>query len=188
MAFIIQNTNMEGQINILVWTCITAGFILAFPFILWQIWQFISPALYEKEKKHAKLFVFTSSILFFMGVLFGYFVIVPMSVNFFATFTVSDVIKNQLDKDGREVELGLDQRTGILYANKDFMMNCVNYLLDDNGLINIRSKEVNLPILDKEKVYASYTQSQVITVAVPIFILLLFGIAFTFLRKRNYSK
>jgi gliding-associated putative ABC transporter substrate-binding component GldG len=99
-----------------------------------------------------------------------------------------DVIKNQLDKDGREVELGLDQRTGILYANKDFMMNCVNYLLDDNGLINIRSKEVNLPILDKEKVYASYTQSQVITVAVPIIILLLFGVAFTFLRKRKYSK
>ena len=99
-----------------------------------------------------------------------------------------DVIKNQLDKDGREVELGLDQRTGILYANKDFMMNCVNYLLDDNGLINIRSKEVNLPILDKEKVYAYYTQSQVITVAVPIFILLLFGVAFTFLRKRKYSK
>jgi gliding-associated putative ABC transporter substrate-binding component GldG len=98
-----------------------------------------------------------------------------------------DVIKNQLDKDGREVELGLDQRTGILYANKDFMMNCVNYLLDDNGLINIRSKEVNLPILDKEKVYASYTQSQVITVAVPIFILLFFGVAFTFLRKRKYS-
>ena len=99
-----------------------------------------------------------------------------------------DVIKNQLDKDGREVELGLDQRSGILYANKDFMMNCVNYLLDDNGLINIRSKEVNLPILDKEKVYASYTQSQVITVAVPIFILLFFGVAFTFLRKRKYSK
>lgn len=99
-----------------------------------------------------------------------------------------DVIKNQLDKNGREVELGLDQRTGILYANKDFMMNCVNYLLDDNGLINIRSKEVNLPILDKEKVYASYTQSQVITVAVPIVILLLFGVVFTFLRKRKYSK
>ena len=99
-----------------------------------------------------------------------------------------DVIKNQLDKNGREVELGLDQRTGILYANKEFMMNCVNYLLDDNGLINIRSKEVNLPILDKEKVYASYTQSQVITVAVPIVILLSFGLVFTFLRKRKFSK
>jgi gliding-associated putative ABC transporter substrate-binding component GldG len=99
-----------------------------------------------------------------------------------------DVIKNQLDKDGREVELGLDQRTGILYANKDFMMNCVNYLLDDNGLINIRSKEVDLPILDNEKVYANYTFSQIITVGVPILILLVFGVLFTFLRKRKYSK
>jgi gliding-associated putative ABC transporter substrate-binding component GldG len=99
-----------------------------------------------------------------------------------------DVIKNQLDKNGREVELGLDQRTGVLYANKEFMMNCVNYLLDDNGLINIRNKEVNLPILDKEKVYANYTSSQVITVAAPLVILVLFGVGFTVLRKRKYSK
>ena len=99
-----------------------------------------------------------------------------------------DVIKNQLDKNGREAELGLDQRTGFLYANKEFMMNCVNYLLDDNGLINIRSKEVDLPILDKEKVFANYTASQVVTVAVPLIILLLFGVTFTFLRKRKYSK
>ena len=99
-----------------------------------------------------------------------------------------DVIKNQLDKNFQPLELGYDKWTNNLYANKEFMMNCVNYLLDDNGLINIRSKEVNLPILDKEKVYASYTQSQVITVAVPIVILLLFGIVFTFLRKRKYGK
>jgi len=99
-----------------------------------------------------------------------------------------DVVKNQLDKNGREVELGLDQRTGIFYANKEFMMNCVNYLLDDNGLINIRSKEVNLPLLDIEKVHSQYTQSQVITVAAPIIILLIFGVSFTFLRKRKYSK
>jgi len=99
-----------------------------------------------------------------------------------------DVIKNQLDKNGREVELGLDQRTGVLYANKEFMMNCVNYLLDDNGLINIRNKEVNLPILDKEKVYANYTSSQVITVAAPLVILVLFGLGFTVLLKRKYSK
>lgn len=99
-----------------------------------------------------------------------------------------DVIKNQLDKNNQPLELGYDKWTNNLYANKEFMMNCVNYLLDDNGLINIRSKEVDLPILDKEKVYASYTQSQVITVAVPIVILLLFGVIFTFLRKRKYSK
>ncbi|WP_445454222.1 gliding motility-associated ABC transporter substrate-binding protein GldG [Flavobacterium sp. 25HG05S-40] len=99
-----------------------------------------------------------------------------------------DVIKNQLDKNFQPLELGYDKWTNNLYANKEFMMNCVNYLLDDNGLINIRSKEVDLPILDKEKVYANYTQSQVITVAVPIAILLVFGIVFTFLRKRKYSK
>lgn len=99
-----------------------------------------------------------------------------------------DVIKNQLDKNSQPLELGYDKWTNNLYANKEFMMNCVNYLLDDNGLINIRSKEVDLPILDKEKVVASYTHSQVITVAVPIVILLLFGIVFTFLRKRRYSR
>ena len=99
-----------------------------------------------------------------------------------------DLARNQLDKNMMPVELGYDQRTGNLYDNKDFMMNCINYLLDDTGLINIRSKEVNLPLLDKEKVIANYTQSQVITVAAPIVILLLFGVLFTILRKRKYSK
>lgn len=99
-----------------------------------------------------------------------------------------DVIKNQLDKNYQPLELGFDKWTNNLYANKEFLMNCVNYLLDDNGLINIRSKEVDLPILDKEKVYDEYTFSQIITVGVPIIILAIFGIAFTFLRKRKYSK
>ncbi len=99
-----------------------------------------------------------------------------------------DVIKNQLDKNMQPLELGYDKWTNNLYANKEFMMNCVNYLLDDNGLINIRSKEVNLPMLDTQKVVADYTQSQVITVAAPLLILLLFGVLFTILRKRRYSK
>ncbi len=99
-----------------------------------------------------------------------------------------DVIKNQLDKNFQPLELGYDKWTNNFYANKEFLLNCVNYMLDDNGLINIRSKEVKLPLLDKEKVYAQYTQSQVITVAVPIVILILFGLAFTILRKRRYSK
>lgn len=99
-----------------------------------------------------------------------------------------DVLKNQLDKNYQPLELGYDKWTNKMYANKEFMMNCVNYLLDDNGLINIRSKEVDLPLLDQEKVYENYTQSQIITVGLPIVILSLFGIAFTFLRKRKYGK
>jgi gliding-associated putative ABC transporter substrate-binding component GldG len=99
-----------------------------------------------------------------------------------------DLIRNQLDKNFQPVELGYDQRSGDLYDNKDFMMNCVNYLLDDNGLINIRSKDLDLPLLDKEKVYESYTMTQILTIGIPLLILGLFGVAFTFLRKKKYAK
>jgi gliding-associated putative ABC transporter substrate-binding component GldG len=99
-----------------------------------------------------------------------------------------DVIKNQLDKNYQPLELGFDKWTNTLYGNKEFMLNCVNYLLDDTGLINIRSKEVDLPMFDTKKVYDQYTFSQVITVGLPLLILLVFGILFTVLRKRKYSK
>lgn len=99
-----------------------------------------------------------------------------------------DLIKNQLDKNFQPVELGFDQRSGNLYDNKDFMLNCVNYLLDDTGLINIRSKDLDLPLLDKEKVYENYSLIQSITIGLPILILTIFGFLFTFLRKRKYSR
>lgn len=98
-----------------------------------------------------------------------------------------DVIKNQLDK-GVPLELGFDKWTNQLYGNKEFLMNCVNYLLDDNGLINIRSKDVDLPLLNKEEVYKNYTTAQMVTVGLPIVILAIFGFLFTFLRKRKYSR
>lgn len=98
-----------------------------------------------------------------------------------------DVIKNQLDK-GAPLELGFDKWTNQLYGNKEFLLNCVNYLLDDNGLINIRSKDVDLPLLNKEEVYANYTSAQLITVGLPIVILAIFGFLFTFLRKKRYSR
>ena len=99
-----------------------------------------------------------------------------------------DIVKNQLDKNYQPLELGYDKWTGNLYDNKGFLMNCVNYLLDDNGLINIRSKDVELPMLDKQKVYDNYTTAQFITIGLPIVILGLFGLLFTWLRKRKYSK
>jgi gliding-associated putative ABC transporter substrate-binding component GldG len=99
-----------------------------------------------------------------------------------------DVIRNQLDKDYQPLELGFDKWTNNLYANKEFMLNCLNYLLDDNGLINIRSKEVALPILDTQKVTENYTFSQIQTIGIPITLVLVFGIVFTFLRKKKYSK
>ena len=99
-----------------------------------------------------------------------------------------DIIKNQLDQNGQPLELGYDKWSKNLYDNKGFLMNCVNYLLDDKGLINIRSKDVELPLLDREKVNKEYRTAQFITVGLPILILLVFGLLFTYLRKRKYSR
>lgn len=131
LNFIIQNTEMEGQVNIFVWICITAGFILAFPYILWQFWQFISPALYEKERKGAKVFIFVASILFFLGVLFGYYVIVPMSVNFLATFSVSSVVKNQFSIDSY---VGM-VKTSVIASGLFFELPVIIYFLTKLGLV-----------------------------------------------------
>ena len=99
-----------------------------------------------------------------------------------------DVIRNQYDKNFQPLELGYDKWTNNFYGNKEFLMNCVNYLLDENGLINIRGKEVSLAMLDREKVHANYTTTQLITVGLPIAALLIFGLLFTFLRRRKYAR
>jgi sec-independent protein translocase protein TatC len=131
LPFTIQNTSMEGQVNVFVWTCITAGFILAFPFILWELWKFISPALYDSEKKNAKLFIFVASILFFLGVLFGYFVIVPMSINFVATFKVSEIVKNEFNL---ESYIGMI-KTSVIAAGLFFELPIIIYFLTRLGLV-----------------------------------------------------
>lgn len=130
--FIIQNTNMEGQISILVWACITAGFIIAFPFILYLLWGFISPALYQNEKKNAARFIIISSLLFFIGVLFGYFVIVPMSINFFATFQVSAVVKNQFSVDSYISMI----KTSVIACGLFFELPIIIYFLSKLGLVS----------------------------------------------------
>lgn len=99
-----------------------------------------------------------------------------------------DIIKNQLGKNFEPLELGYDKWTKSYYSNKEFIINCVNYLLDDNGLINIRNKEVVLPLLDRNAVYENYFSIQVQTIALPLVLLVLFGISFTWMRKRQYSK
>jgi gliding-associated putative ABC transporter substrate-binding component GldG len=98
-----------------------------------------------------------------------------------------DVIKNQIDK-GAPIELGYDKYTSQYFGNKEFILNSVNYLLDDNGLINIRSKDVTLPLLDKQSVQDNYSQTQMLTVALPIVLLGIFGLLFTYLRKKKYNR
>ena len=99
-----------------------------------------------------------------------------------------DLIKNNIDKNGIPLELGYDQKTGNLFDNKDFIINCVNYLLDDSGLINIRAKDITLPLLDKEKVSNSYVFTQLIAVVLPLIILILFAFLFTMYRRKKYNR
>ncbi|WP_183575856.1 twin-arginine translocase subunit TatC [Mucilaginibacter sp. X5P1] len=91
----IINTEMAGQFLLQINTSLLIGVIIGIPYILWEIWRFIKPALLEKERKAASGFVFYSSVLFIIGILFGYYILVPESVAFLAGYTVSDVIKNQ---------------------------------------------------------------------------------------------
>lgn len=98
-----------------------------------------------------------------------------------------DVIKNGIGRNGPE-ELGYDKWTGQFYGNKEFLLNTVNYLLNDNGLINIRSKETTLAFLNKEKASKYNTKWQVLNLLLPLALLSLFGFVFNYLRRKKYAK
>ncbi|NND63938.1 MAG: gliding motility-associated ABC transporter substrate-binding protein GldG [Flavobacteriaceae bacterium] len=97
-----------------------------------------------------------------------------------------DVIKNQLDR-GRPLELGFDKWTQSFYGNKEFLLNTVNYLLDDSGLINIRTKEIAVPFLDVQKTVEKRSYWQFMNLLLPLGLLAIFGISFQWLRKRKYA-
>lgn len=131
LPFEIQNRTMDGQFSVMMWTCITAGFIISVPFILREIWRFISPALYAKEKKYAQLFIVVSSLLFFLGVLFGYFVITPLSINFLVNLQVSDMVKNDIDINSY---IGLVKTTSLA-CGLVFELPIIIYFLSILGLV-----------------------------------------------------
>lgn len=95
-----------------------------------------------------------------------------------------DVIKNQMD--GRKpLELGYDRMTNTFYGNKEFLLNAVNYLLDDTGLINIRTKQITIPFLDPIATIDQRKKFQIINLVIPLLILGIFGFVFNFIRKRR---
>jgi gliding-associated putative ABC transporter substrate-binding component GldG len=97
-----------------------------------------------------------------------------------------DVVRNQLRK-GRPLELGYDQWTNNFYGNKEFMVNAINYLLDDTGLIRIRTRNIEIPLLDQEKIRIQRAKWQLINIVVPIVSILIFGWLFNAIRRRKYG-
>lgn len=96
-----------------------------------------------------------------------------------------DIIANELSK-GKPLELGLNKWTNQRYGNKEFLLNTVNYLLDDTGLINIRSKTVKIDFLNKEKAFEESGKWQLVNLLFPLIILTLFGFIFNYLKKKKY--
>ncbi|TNJ41209.1 gliding motility-associated ABC transporter substrate-binding protein GldG [Tamlana fucoidanivorans] len=97
-----------------------------------------------------------------------------------------DIIKNDVLR-GKPQELGFDRWTGQVYGNKEFLLNAVNYLLDDNGLINIRSKEIAIAFLNQQKIADEKTKWQLINILLPLLLLAIFGFTFNSFRKKKYA-
>ena len=97
-----------------------------------------------------------------------------------------DIGRNQLQK-GKPFDLAQDKWTGEQFGNKDFLLNAVDYLLDDNGLIELRNKNVQINLLDKERAYQERIFWQFVNIVLPLLVLLTFGFVFQYVRKRTYS-
>ncbi len=98
-----------------------------------------------------------------------------------------DIIKNQTRK-GQPMPLGYDPAMNLQYGNKEFLLNGINYLLDDSGLIEVRGKEIDIAFLDIEKVVNNKTKWQLINILLPLLMLALFAFLFSWFRKKRYSK
>lgn len=91
------NIKMSGQLTTHIAVAMVSGIIVAFPVILWEFWQFFKPALHSNEAKYAKGAVMAASLLFFTGILFGYFLLAPLSFHFLGSYEVSAEVTNQIN-------------------------------------------------------------------------------------------
>lgn len=134
LPFRVQSRIMSGQFSAHIWTSIWAGFIIAFPYILYELWRFISPGLYNNERRNARGFIFIASMLFFMGVLFGYYLIAPLSINFLATYQVSQEVFNDIDLGSYIATV----RAAVLSCGFIFELPILVYFFTKIGLITPR--------------------------------------------------
>lgn len=172
LPFRIQSRTVAGQFSAHIWTSITAGFIVAFPYVIYEFWKFISPGLMENERKTARGFIFVSSILFFIGVLFGYYVVTPLSINFLGSYTVSSEVSNEFDI-GSYISL---VRSSVVASGLIFELPIIIYLLTKIGLVtpDILRKYRKMSLVVVLIISAVITPPDVVSqiiVAIPILIL-----------------
>ncbi|WP_338029996.1 twin-arginine translocase subunit TatC [Fulvivirga sedimenti] len=132
IPFMIQSRKMTGQFTMHITSSFVIGLIVSFPYVFWEIWRFISPGLYSKERQLSRGAVFFVTLLFMMGVSFGYFVMAPLAVNFLANYQVSSLVQNEFDITSYVSTVSmLVLGSGIL-----FQLPIVVYFLTKVGLVN----------------------------------------------------
>jgi len=129
--FQIININMAGQFSTHIMVSLVAGFLIAFPYVFWEFWRFFKPALETSEKKYTRGAVFFSSVLFALGVLFGYYLIVPLSVHFLGGYNVSSQVLNQINLGSYISTV----TSVVLAAGIIFELPIVIYFLSKAGLV-----------------------------------------------------
>jgi len=130
--FDMQSIEMSGQFSYALMISIVGGVVVAFPYIFYQLWSFVKPGLKQNERKVAKGIIFWVSLLFFFGILFGYFIVAPLCVQFFGGFTLSDQIHNSFTVNSL---LSMIIST-VFYSGLLFLLPVVSFLLTQLGIIN----------------------------------------------------
>lgn len=189
MPFSIQSRKMAGQFSTHLWTSIYAGIIVAFPYILYELWKFISPGLRENERKSSRGFIVIASFLFFIGVLFGYYVISPLSINFLGNYQVSAEVKNQFDLESYIALV----RTSVLACGIVFELPIIMYILTKIGLVTpealrkYRKISIVIILILSAVITPPDVVSQII-VAIPILILYEVSIHISKIVIKNQAK
>jgi len=168
---------MPGQFTTHIWVSFIAGLIIGMPYVLWEFWKFIKPALYDSEKKVARGVVFYSSILFFIGVLFGYYIIAPLSINFLGSYQVSETINNTINLSSYISTVSLI----VLACGFIFELPIIVYFLTKVGLLTPKimrtyRRHALVATLILSAVITPPDISSQILVAIPIVILYEFSI------------
>ena len=127
----LQSIQLTQQLMNSIWTSFILGLIIAFPYILWEMWRFIKPGLHENEIKKSRGFIFVASFLFFLGILFSFYVIAPISVHFLYNYQITDMIQNNFTMDSH-ISLVTNILLGVAVM---FELPVIIYFLSKIGLI-----------------------------------------------------
>ncbi|MEH0007737.1 MAG: twin-arginine translocase subunit TatC [Flavobacteriales bacterium] len=131
LPFSIQSRTLAGQFSSHIWASIIAGIIVGFPYLVWELWRFVKPGLTQKETRYSVWGMRASAFLFLSGVLFGYFLIAPLSINFLANYRVSREITNKIDLSSYVSTVS----TAVLASGLVFQLPTIVLILTKIGLI-----------------------------------------------------